>query len=390
MSTGVATFRSDADLLGATGLDMRALLAVARDRGASDLHVTVGRPPILRVDGNMVALEVRPLTSADMRILLYSILSNQQRSQYEIDREIDFALMLEDNTRFRVNAYYQKGRMAASLRAIPTRIPTAEELGLGPSILDLGSRPHGLLLVVGPTGSGKSTTMACLIDRINRSRACRIMTVEDPIEYTHEGVLSTVDQREVFADTKSFAAALKYVLRQDPDVILVGEMRDLETIGAAITAAETGHLVLATLHTNDAISAVDRIIDVFPAYQQPQVRSQLAAALAGVVSQRLLPKAGGGRVGAFEVLVATPAIRTLIRDNKLHQAISMMETSSIEGMVTMDRALIELFVKGAITYEEAARYVRSPKALNDARQALLARQAMAAPLPPMPAKPAGR
>lgn len=367
MATGTQAFAQGGDLRGPTGLDMKSLLAMVQAHGASDLHVTVGRPPILRVSGALQALPMAELTAADMRLLLYSVLSQQQRSSYELEREIDFALQLEDGSRFRINAYYQKGRMAASLRAIPSRIPTPDELLMPPSVLALADRPHGLLLVVGPTGSGKSTTLAALVDRVNRTRPCRILTVEDPIEYTHEGQLATVDQREVYADTHSFKAALKYVLRQDPDVILVGEMRDLETIQAAITAAETGHLVLATLHTNDAISAVDRIIDVFPTHQQAQVRSQLSAALLGVISQRLLPRIGGGRVAAFEVLIATPGIRTLIRDNKMHQALSAMEAGMGEGMVTMDRALRELVAHEQIAWEEAVRMARNPRSIGERR-----------------------
>jgi len=365
MATGVATFQTGNENAGVTGLDMKALLHVVSQRGASDLHLTVERPPILRIDGELVPMDVPPLTSADLRLLLFSVLSAQQRTTYEIDREIDFALGLDDGKRFRINAYYQKGRMAAALRMISDDIPSAEELLIPPSVLQLASRPHGLLLVVGPTGSGKSTTLACLVDRINRSRACRIITVEDPIEYTHEGILATVDQREVYADTKSFSAALKYVLRQDPDVILVGEMRDLDTIHSAITAAETGHLVLATLHTNDAVQAIDRMIDVFPSHQQSQVRSQLSSALLGVVSQRLLRRVGGGRIASFEVLVATSAIRTLIRDNKLHQAQGLMEASMADGMITMDRSLRELLIRNLIELDEAIRYVRNPRTLTE-------------------------
>ncbi len=366
MATGVSSFRGD-DGEGAVGFDMKALLRTVQKRGASDLHLTVGRPPILRIAGQLVPLKVRPLTSADLRTLLYSIFSVSQRSTYELEREIDFALALDDGQRFRVNAYFQKGRMAASLRSIASTIPTAEQLRLPAIVTELGLRPQGLLLVVGPTGSGKSTTLACLLDRVNQTRNCRIITVEDPIEFTHEPKLATVDQREVHADTRSFAAALKYVLRQDPDVILVGEMRDLETIHAAVTAAETGHLVMATLHTNDAVQAIDRIIDVFPSHQQPQIRSQLSAALLGVISQRLLPCPHGGRVAAFEVLVATSAMRTLVRDGKMHQAQSVMEASLGEGMITMDRALKELLDAQLITYDEALRYARNPRALANER-----------------------
>lgn len=364
MKTGVGTFRGDEDDSLDSGMDMKALLALCSKHGASDLHLTVGRPPILRIDGVLRPLKVKALTGADMRLLLYSVLSNHQRTTYELEREIDFAMALPNGQRFRINAYYQKGKMAASLRAIATHVPSAAKLGLPDVVLRLGEMPQGLLLVVGPTGSGKSTTLACLVDRINRSLPVRIVTVEDPIEFVHEGDVATIDQREVGADTKSFSAALKYVLRQDPDVILVGEMRDLDTIAAAITAAETGHLVLATLHTNDSAQAIDRIIDVFPAYQQPQIRAQLAASLLGVVSQRLLQRVGGGRVAAFEVLVATTAVRTMIREGRMHQVIGAMESSRADGMVTIDRSLNTLLHQGLITREEASLYVRNPRNLD--------------------------
>ena len=364
MSTGVATFGRETN--GERGaLDMKALLRLTMDRDASDLHLTVGRPPILRIGGELSPLEGPPLSMADMRILLYSIMSVRQRSSYELDREIDFALALEDGKRFRINAYHQKGQMAASLRTIPTQIPSAEELGLPEVVLDMGDRPQGLLLVVGPTGAGKTTTLACLVNRINRARACRIITVEDPIEYVHTCKRATVDQREVYADTKDFASALKFVLRQDPDVILVGELRDRETTSSALTAAETGHLVMATLHTNDAIQVVDRVVDIFPAHQQGQVRSQLSASLVGVISQRLLRRAvGGGRVAAFEVMVASTAIRTLIRDGKMHQALSAMESGLRDGQMPMDRALADLVQRGVVERKEAQRYMRNPRSLD--------------------------
>jgi twitching motility protein PilT len=345
-------------------LDMKALLARVLEDGASDLHLSVGRPPILRISGELRPLSDEPLSDADVRMLLFSIMSSRQRTVYELEHEVDFALSLADGRRFRVNAYFQQGRYAAALRAIPQAIPNAADLRLPEIVLQLGDKPHGLLLVVGPTGSGKSTTLACLVDRINRSRACRIITVEDPIEYLHACRVATVDQREVGADTRSFAAALKYVLRQDPDVILVGEMRDLETISAALTAAETGHLVLATLHANDAIGAIDRVVDVFPPHQQPQVRTQIAASLVGVCSQRLLlRKDGQGRVAGFEVLVGTTALRTIIRENKGHQAFSLMEMSRKDGSFTLDHAVDELVAEDLVTPEEALRYKR-PAALK--------------------------
>ncbi len=362
MTTGVSSFRG-ADRQ-SSGLDLRAMLREADERGASDLHLTSGRRPLIRVSGNLTPLAEEVLSEGDMRMLLNSVMTTRQRAIYELEREVDFALAIDADRRFRVNAYFQKGRMAAALRAIASEIPTAEELGLPDALIHLGERHQGLLMVVGPTGAGKSTTLACLVHRINTTRACRILTVEDPIEYSHRSVLSTVDQREVSADTRSFAAALKYVLRQDPDVILVGEMRDAETISAALTAAETGHLVLATLHANDAGQAMDRIIDVFPAAQQGQALAQLSSSLLGVVSQRLLQrKLGGGRVGVFELLVGTPAVRALIRDNKLHQMATIMETSRRDGMMTMDTALKEAVLAGRVAYDEALRYVINPKIL---------------------------
>jgi twitching motility protein PilT len=364
MATGTDTFRGHARLETDTGLDIKAMLMTAMEKNASDLHLTINRPPILRINGHLKPLPIQPLTAGDMRTLLYSILNSRQQEIYELEREIDFALSLENGQRFRVNAYFQKGKMAAALRSIPTKIPKPKDLGLPETVIDLGLKTHGLLLVVGPTGSGKTTSLACLVDQINHKRSCRIITIEDPIEYVHKGAKSTIDQREILADSMSFGRALKYILRQDPDVILVGEMRDLETISAVLTAAETGHLVLATLHTNDAIQAIDRIIDVFPPHQQGQIRSQLAATLLGIVSQRLLQKAdGAGRIAAFELLVATPAIRAVIRDNKTHQALALMEASRGDGMVTMDTGLRIMIARGMITLEEAMRYARNPKAL---------------------------
>ncbi|MFT5682073.1 MAG: pilus retraction protein PilT [Myxococcota bacterium] len=360
MATGTATFKSQEVVEGHEPPDMRKLLTTTMTRGASDLHLATGRPPILRISGDLSPISGAVLSEADMRMLLHSIMSSRQRTIYELEREVDFSLALSDGQRFRVNAYFQKGQMAAAMRAIPAEIPDPDTLRIPQSVRTLADKPHGLLLVVGPTGSGKSTTMACLIDRINRSRSCRIITIEDPIEYTHRSIMATIDQREVYADTLSFSAALKYILRQDPDVVLVGEMRDLETIQSALTAAETGHLVLATLHTNDAVQSIDRMIDVFPAHQQSQIRSQLAASLQAVVSQRLLSRAdGNGRIAAFEVMIGTNAIRNLIRENKMHQALGMMETAKNDGMITMDRALADLLEEELITEADALRYSRS-------------------------------
>jgi len=364
MSTGVVAQSGEVEHA-STEVDIRAYLAMARRYNASDLHLSVGRAPSLRINGTLRALGTAALTAGDLRLLLYSILTGRQRSVFELEREIDFALSMDDGQRFRVNAYHHQGNMAASLRAIPTRIPEAGELGLPHVLLELAERSQGLLLVVGPTGSGKTTTMACLLDRINRSRPCRIITIEDPIEYVFDSALATIDQREVGEDTVSFSAALKYILRQDPDVIMVGEMRDLETISAALTAAETGHFVMATLHTNDAIQTIDRIVDVFPPAAQQQVRAQLSSALIGVVSQRLLPtEDGSGRCGVFEIMVANTAIRTMIRDNKMHQAAAVLETGAADGMIPMDKALAEAVYAGRVSLAEARRHVRNPKMLS--------------------------
>jgi pilus retraction protein PilT len=357
MRTGVSGFTGEDELL-ATRSDMQALLGLAIEQGASDVHLSVGRPPLFRVGGHLHRIGEEPLNPADVRWLLFSLLSGRQRSQLELEKELDFSLQLESGIRFRVNAYYQRGHMAVALRSIPSHVPTPEQLGLPKPLEKLLDRPQGLILVVGPTGSGKTTTVASLIDRINKSRACHIITVEDPIEYSYESAMAAIDQREVFADTRSFSAALKYILRQDPDIILVGEMRDLETISAVLTAAETGHLVFATLHTNDAPSTIDRIVDVFPAHQQQQIRIQLAASLVAVVSQRLLPKIdGSGRIGAYELLIATGAVRALVREGKSHQLPNVLSTSSDVGMKSMDRALVDLVQSGKVEMKEAARFI---------------------------------
>ncbi len=366
MERGVAAFTSESEALPSVGsIDMRTLLNVALRYGASDIHMVVGSPPIFRIHGRLRRLEVDALATTDVRRLLFSLLSVRQREQFELERELDFSLTVTGRNRFRVNAHFQRGGIAVSIRLIPNEVPDASTLGLPAVMTDLASRPQGLVLVVGPTGAGKSTTLATLIHQINASRSCHIITIEDPIEFVHANRLATVEQREVGSDTRSFAAALKYILRQDPDVILISEPRDTETISAALTAAETGHLVFATLHTNDAPQTVDRIVDVFPPHAQPQARVQLGAALLAVVSQRLLPRADGkGRVAAFEVLVATPAVRAMIREGKTHQLHSTMETSQGMGMVTLDRSLLELARKGVISIEEAARYMKSPAALK--------------------------
>jgi len=335
-------------------LDINDLLTRVIERGASDLHLTVGVPPTLRIDGRLVPTEDPPLSPDQTRELVYSIMSDEQRKDLEQQLEADFAYSVPGYARFRVNAYFQRGSVGAAFRLIPLEIRTIRDLGLPLVLEELALKPRGLVLVTGPTGSGKSTTLAAMIDHINTNRQQHVITVEDPIEYLHTHKECVIEQREVGADTRSFATALKHVLRQDPDVILIGEMRDLETVSAALTAAETGHLVLATLHTQDAAQTIDRVIDVFPPHQQQQVRIQLSGALQGIVSQQLLPTADGrGRVVACEVLIATPAIRNLIRDGKTHQLLTAIQTGTQHGMVTMDLSLADMYRRGMITLETA-------------------------------------
>ncbi len=328
----------------------------AIDRGASDLHITAGLPPMVRVKGEVEPLDYPPLTPNTTRELVYDILSNDQRQRLENDWELDFSYSVPHTGRFRVNVYFQRGSLGAAFRAIPHEIKSLSELGLPKGVEEMTEKPRGLVLVTGPTGSGKSTTLAAMIDRINETRSEHIMSVEDPIEFLHNHKKCIVNQREVNQDTKSFAQALKHVLRQDPDVILVGEMRDLETISLAVTAAETGHLVFGTLHTQDAPQTVDRIIDVFPPYQQHQVRAQLSIALQGIITQTLIPRNDGtGRVVACEVLVPTPGVRNLIREAKNHQIYSAIQTGGKFGMQTMDAALVGLVRRGIITEAEAEK-----------------------------------
>src|SRR3712207_1076444 len=332
---------------------------------ASDLHITAGLPPMVRIHGRVKPLDYPPLTPNVTRDLIYDILSNDQRQRLENEWELDFAYTLPRTARFRVNVYFQKGALGAAFRAIPEVIKSIKELGLPESVQDLTEKPRGLVLVTGPTGSGKSTTLAAMIDKINRTRHEHIMSVEDPIEFLHTHKECIVNQREVNQDTRSFAQALKHVLRQDPDVILVGEIRDLETRSLAVTAAETGHLVFGTPHTQDAPQTVDRIIDVFPPHQQHQVRAQLANALQGIITQTLIPrKDGRGRVVACEVLVPTPGVRNLIREAKNHQIYSAMQTGGKFGMQTMDAALVELVRRGLISQQEAERRSSNPEELR--------------------------
>ena len=333
--------------------------------GASDLHVTAGVPPMVRVSGKVQPLDYPEFTANSTRELIYDILSNDQRQRLETDLELDFAYTVPHTARFRVNVYFQRGAMGAAFRAIPQEIRSFSDLGLPKAIEDMCDKPRGLVLVTGPTGSGKSTTLASMIDKINAERHEHIMSVEDPIEFLHFHKNCIVNQREVNQDTRSFAQALKHVLRQDPDVILVGEMRDLETISLALTAAETGHLVFGTLHTQDAPQSIDRVIDVFPSHQQSQIRIQLANALQGIVTQTLIPRRGGeGRVVACEILMPTPGVRNLIREGKNHQIYSAMQTGGKFGMQTMDAALVELIRSGKISREEGEKRSNNPEEMR--------------------------
>jgi twitching motility protein PilT len=340
-----------------TNISLRALLDEMIKRGASDLHLTVGERPKLRVDGQLTDAAVETvLKPKDTMSLAYSVLTEQQKKRFEQEDELDFSFSIENVSRFRANLYKQRGSIGCAIRMIPFEIKSFAELGVPPIISKLADKPRGLVLLTGPTGSGKSTTLASMVDKINTERASHIMTIEDPIEFVHFHKKCVVNQREVGSDTRSFPTALKYVLRQDPDVILIGEMRDLETIQAALTIAETGHLAFATLHTNSAAESINRVVDVFPAHQQEQVRAQLAFVLEGVVTQTLLPRASGrGRVVACEVLVATPAIRALIREEKVHQIYSAMQAGKKYGMQTLNDSLYQLYVQRQVTLEECLR-----------------------------------
>ena len=341
-------------------MDLRDLLQLAVSKRASDLHLTVNSPPVLRIDGALVLVEERPLTNDDLKKMIYGSLSDYQKEKFEKDRELDFSLALSGLDRFRVNVHIQRGSVEAAFRRIPLFIPEIEDLGLPAIARDFARKANGLILITGPTGTGKTTTLASMINLINTERAVLIVSVEDPIEYIHLNKKSIIKQREVYSDTNSFAEALKRCLRQDPNVIVVGEMRDLETIATALTAAETGHLVLATLHTPDAPQTIERIIDVFPPHQQQQVKLQLSSCLQGVVSQLLLPRAEGeGRVLATEIMVATPGVRNLIREQAIEQIPTAIQTGSQFGMRTMDRSLRDLFKEGIITYETAVSKVKN-------------------------------
>ena len=331
-----------------------AWLSVLHDRDGTDILLTDGTAPLLRVDGRLSPLEdAEPLSGEEIEVIARAQIKDQYGDRVHLGREVDFSFSWRNKARIRANAFYQRGACSLSLRRIPMEIPTPVELGLPPVLSGILRNPSGLILVTGPTGSGKSTSMASMIDVLNRNRACHIVTIEDPIEYLHDNQLSAVSQREVGSDTESFDAALRSVLREDPDVVLVGEMRDLESIAAALTIAETGHLVITTLHTNDSAQAIDRIIDVFPAERRPQIQLQLAGTLLAVLYQRLVPKIGSGLVAAYELMVGIPAVRNLVREGKTRQLRNVVATHKADGMQTLEAALTELIQAGVIDYQTA-------------------------------------
>lgn len=345
-------------------MTMRQLLEEMVGKNSSDLHITVGAPPTFRVDGELVPTSYEVLTPQMTEQLVYSILNDQQKKRFEMEHELDFSFGIPNLSRFRANAYIQRGCVAIAVRTIPFHIRTFKELGLPPIAAELCTRPKGLILLTGPTGCGKSTTLATMIDKVSKDRKSHIITVEDPIEYLLPHQKSLVNQRQVGSDTKSFQNALKYVLRQDPDVVMVGEMRDLETMQAALTIAETGHLTLATLHTNSAAESITRIIDVFPTNRQPQVRAQLAFVILGVITQSLIPRLKGGRALALEIMVGTPAVKALVRDNKAHQIYSLVQAGKKYGMTTMNQSLYDLYMNRQISLEMAFAYSRDPEELE--------------------------
>jgi len=343
-------------------MEIQELLLLCIEKRASDLHITENEPPILRIDGKIHRTNLSTLTKQDLKKMIYGVLTNPQKEIFERELELDFSLALPNIDRFRVNIHLQKGSVEAAFRRVPLEIPTIEQLGLPSIIIDMARKPNGLVLITGPTGMGKTTTLAAMINLINNERECLVLCIEDPIEFIYTNKKSIIKQREVYSDTRSFAESLKHALRQDPNVIVVGEMRDLETISTTLTAAETGHLVLATLHTPDAPQTVERIIDVFPPHQQQQVKLQLADSLQGVISQLLLPHASGkGRVLATEVMIGTPGVRNLIREQEIEQIPTLMQTGSQYGMKTMDKSLKELMQKGLITLDVALSKVKNPE-----------------------------
>jgi twitching motility protein PilT len=344
---------------------LQQLLKTMVDNGASDLHITRNSPPQIRLDGGLVKLKTDALNGEETKALCYSVLTDAQKAHFEENNELDLSFGIKGLARFRANIFVQQGAVAGAFRLIPFKIRSFNELGLPPVVAELCKRPRGLILVTGPTGSGKSTTLAAMIDKINNDEHGHIVTIEDPVEFLHEHKNCIVNQREVGADTQSFKKALKSILRQDPDCVLVGELRDLETIEAALTIAETGHICFGTLHTNGCVSTINRVIDAFPAYQQPQIRAQLSLVLEGVLSQTLVPKPTGGRALVLEVMIPTPAIRNLIREDKIHQIYSQMQLGqSKHGMQTANQSLYSLVAKKAITMELAIEYSSDPEELR--------------------------
>jgi len=346
---------------------LQEFLKIAIEKNATDLHITTNVPPMLRINGVLVPIDHPPLTASDTKNLIYGVLNDAQKKKFEENLELDFSFGIKGLARFRANIFMQRGAVAGAFRRIPWEIYSFEYLGIPPRVAELCNKPRGLILVTGPTGSGKSTTLAAMIDKINSERRCHIVTIEDPIEYLHQHKKAIVNQRELYSDTLSYANALRSVLREDPDVVLIGEMRDLETVEAALNIAETGHLTFATLHTNSAAQSITRIIDIFPPHQQPQVRTQLSLVLEGVLTQALLPRADGkGVVLAMEILIPTPAVRNLIREDKIHQIYSVMETSGEKyGMQTFNQSLANLYFKKLITLETAMSYSHYPEELAD-------------------------
>jgi twitching motility protein PilT len=343
-------------------LSIQSFLEYVVQHGATDLHISSESPPLMRVDGQLRPLPVPPLSANETKNLCYSLLTDSQRHRFEEENELDFSFGLRGLSRFRGNLFVQKGAVGGAFRLIPYEIRGLAELGLPPVVADLTKLPRGLVLITGPTGSGKSTTLASMIDKINRERQEHIVSIEDPIEFVHEHRKCLVNQREVYADTHGFSEALRHVLRQDPDIVLVGEMRDLETVASALTVAETGHLVLSSLHTNSAVQTINRILDIFPSDQQPQIRAQLSLILQGVISQQLIPRLDGrGRVLAVEVMIPNPAIRNLIREQKVHQIYSQLQVGQIKfGMQTMSQSLVDLYQRRLISYDEAIGHATEP------------------------------
>lgn len=344
---------------------LRELLELMVKKNASDLHLTVGTPPQLRIDGKLTRADYEPLTPEDTRKLAYSIMNERQRQKFEEISELDLSFGIENLSRFRCNVFMQRGNVAVAIRMIPFKIRSFEELGLPKVVADFAKLPQGLVLITGPTGSGKSTTLASIINRINQTRHDHILTVEDPIEYLHRHNCSLINQREVYSDTSSFASALKYALREDPDVVLIGEMRDLETTEAALNISETGHLVFATLHTNSCAESINRIIDIFPVHQQEQIRVTLSFVIQAVATQQLVPKIGGGRLLALELMICTPAIRALIRDDKIHQIYSMIQAGQKYGMKTMNQSLADLYLSHKTTLGDALGRSTNIQELNE-------------------------